>query len=168
MSCCEQLATDVVNQLRDSDLYITTVESCTGGMLSSWITNISGASAVIKGARVTYSNEEKIALGVPEDIIAQYTVYSEETAVAMAQAGMAAAVRADVSVGITGSISRVDPNNENSTPGEVYIAVVGLDDIKSQKFIFEDAGERWEVKERAVEAALNMVKELLSCRVASC
>lgn len=69
------LASQVVNKLRQDGLFITTVESCTGGGLANAITNISGASEVIKGAFVTYSNEQKIALGVPQEIIDKYTVY---------------------------------------------------------------------------------------------
>lgn len=156
-----ELSAKVVQVLREKDLFITTVESCTGGGLAYFITNISGASEVMKGARVTYSNEEKVALGVPADVIDRYTVYSVETAVAMAEAGIRVAVRADIGVGITGSISRVDPDNPNSQPGEVYIAVKFGEKIFSRKFVFADEGERWEVKERAIYEALLMVLAVL-------
>ncbi len=156
-----ELAAQVVRILRERNLFITTVESCTGGGLAYFITNISGASEVMKGARVTYSNEEKVATGVPAEIIEKHTVYSLEVAEAMAEAGIRAAVRADIGVGITGSISRVDPANPNSQPGEVYIAVKFGEKIISRKFVFADEGERWEVKERAIAEALRMVLEVL-------
>lgn len=150
------LATQVVSQLRQNKLFITTVESCTGGGLANAITNISGASEVIKGAFVTYSNEQKIALGVPREIINEYTVYSLQTAMAMAQTGLQTAVSADIAVGITGSISRADPNNPNSVPGVIYVAVKYGDRINAQVFNFTE-GERWEIKDKAVGEALKMV-----------
>lgn len=155
-----ELAAEVVNRLRQGKLFITTVESCTGGGLANAITNISGASEVIKGAFVTYSNEQKIALGVPREIIDEHTVYSLQTAEAMAQIGLAAAVSADVSVGITGSISRADPNNPNSLPGIIYVAVKYKDRTNSQVFNFTE-GERWEIKEKAIGEALKMVLSIL-------
>lgn len=156
-----ELAGQVVNRLRQKKLFITTVESCTGGALANAITNISGASDVIKGAFVTYSNEQKVALGVPQEIIDRYTVYSIQTAEAMAQVGLKAAVSADVAVGITGSISRVDPNNPNSVPGIIYVAVRFHDHKSSQTFNFME-GERWEIKEKAVGEALKIVLSILN------
>ncbi len=79
----------------------------------------------------------------------------------MASAGLKAAVRAEVAVGITGSISRVDPANPNSNPGEVYIAVKFNDKVISKKFVFIDKAERWEVKNRAITEALKMVLEIV-------
>ena len=161
----EVQATEVVTTLQQKGLYITTVESCTGGGLANWITNISGSSEVMQGANVTYSNQAKIALGVPEAVIDEFTVYSLQTAQAMAVAGLQVPFKADISVGITGSISRVDPANPNSTPGEVYIAVAakGHEQLKqAKKFIFADQGERWEVKDRAIGEALTMVLALLA------
>jgi len=151
----------LVETLTKRKLFITTVESCTGGGMANSITNVSGASGVMLGARVTYSTEEKIALGISQELIEEHTVYSSETAVAMAEAGIKTAVRADIAVGITGSITRVDPANPGSKPGEVYIAVVFKDKLLSEKFIFADDGERWEIKERAIMEALKMVFEIL-------
>ena len=67
-------------------LTITTMESATAGQIASLITDTEGSSAVIKGAFVTYCNEAKILQGVPEETIQTYTVYSEQTAAAMAEA----------------------------------------------------------------------------------
>ncbi|MEX2007397.1 MAG: CinA family protein [Candidatus Levyibacteriota bacterium] len=150
------LATQVVHRLRRDNLFITTVESCTGGGLANAITNISGASEVIKGAFVTYSNEQKVALGVPPEIIDEHGVYSLQTAEAMARIGLQRAVSADVAVGITGSISRADPNNPNSVPGVIYVATVFGDKVDAQVFNFME-GERWEIKDKAVGEALKMV-----------
>ncbi|MEK7091818.1 MAG: CinA family protein [Patescibacteria group bacterium] len=155
------LAGETVRKLRTKNLFITSVESCTGGGFANALTNITGASEVLMGAFICYSNEQKVALGVPDEVIDRFTVYSVETAIAMAEAGMRSAVHADIAVGITGSISRVDPANPNSQPGIVYIAVKNSDKTISQKFVFSDEGERWEVKERAITEAMKMVLEIL-------
>ncbi len=154
------LGTQVVGRLRQDNLFITTVESCTGGGLANAITNISGASEVIKGAFVTYSNEQKIALGVPAEVIDVHGVYSLQTAEAMARVGLQRAVSADIAVGITGSISRADPNNPNSVPGIIYVAVVFGDRTAAQVLSFTE-GERWEIKDRAIGEALGMVLSVL-------
>src|SRR5262245_43291953 len=101
------LAKKVITTLKKSRLFITTVESCTGGGLVYYLTNISGASDVLRDSFVTYSNEAKLALGVPKCIINKYSVYSAETAKAMAEAGLRKSTKADVCVAITGSISRL-------------------------------------------------------------
>ena len=76
----------------------------------------------MKGALVTYSNEAKEICGVSADIIGTYGVYSPQTAQAMAET-----VRdyfdTDISVGVTGSLGRVDPSNADSVPGQVYFAI---------------------------------------------
>ena len=101
---------------------VTTMESCTSGLIASLITYTEGASAILKGAFVTYSNEAKIRQGVPEEVIRQYGVYSGETAAAMAEA-CRNAYDADIGIGVTGSYGNVDPNNADSVPGEVFFAI---------------------------------------------
>lgn len=154
-------AQSIITLLRAKDLYITTVESCSGGALANAITNVPGSGDVIKDSFITYSNEAKIALGVPEELIEKYTVYSLEVAVAMARAGLKHSVRADVAVGITGSLTRVDPENKNSVPGEVYVAIVTKDAEVRLPLVIPDK-DRVYAKLRIVEQALGAVIELLS------
>lgn len=102
---------------------ITTMESCTSGQIASLITDTEGSSSIIKGAFVTYSNEVKVMMGVPAEIIDTYTVYSEETARAMAET-CRAKLGADIGIGVTGSMGNIDPANaEASVPGQVYFAI---------------------------------------------
>ena len=109
--------------LIQKNLTITTMESATSGQIASLITDTEGSSAVIKGAFVTYSNEAKIKQGVPEDIINTYTVYSRETAKAMAES-CRKAYGANIGIGVTGTMGNVDPANEKvSVPGQVYFAI---------------------------------------------
>ena len=70
--------------LIEKKMTITTMESATSGQIASLITDTEGSSAVLKGAFVTYCNEAKIMQGVPAEIIDKYTVYSTQTAEAMA------------------------------------------------------------------------------------
>lgn len=108
--------------LIEKGLTITTMESATGGQLASLITDTEGSSAVIKGAFVTYCNEAKIMQGVPASVIETYSVYSVETASAMAQA-CRKTYGADIGIGVTGTMGNTDPANRNaSEPGEVYFA----------------------------------------------
>ena len=103
-------------------LTITTMESCTCGQIASLITDTEGASAVLKGACITYSNEAKILEGVPASVIGQYGVYSAETAKAMASA-CRSMFHADIGIGITGTFGNADPANADSRPGCIYYAV---------------------------------------------
>jgi len=156
------LASQVVQELKRKNLFITTVESCTGGGLSSAITNIPGASEVMKESFVTYSNEAKIKLGVPAVIIDDYSVYSIEAARAMAEAGLQSAVRANIAVAITGSISREDPNNPNSQPGVIYVAVKNNKMTYSQKFILSNNTEkRWIIKNMAIVNSLKLIIDFI-------
>ena len=117
--------------LIDKGLTITTMESCTGGQIASLITDTEGSSAVIKGAFVTYCNEAKIMQGVPADVINKYSVYSEETAVYMANACREQYL-ADIGIGVTGTMGNVDPNNiQSSNPGKVYFAISYKDTVVS-------------------------------------
>ncbi len=118
-------------KLIENGFTISTMESATAGQISSLITDTEGASAVLKGAFVTYSNEAKIMQGVPEDIIEKYSVYSEETAQAMAQACQNT-YQSYIGIGVTGTMGNVDPENKkNSVPGEVYFAICAGEEIYS-------------------------------------
>lgn len=78
--------------LIERGMTISTMESATSGQIVSLITDTEGSSAVLKGAFVTYCNEAKIMQGVPAEILDKYTVYSKETAEAMAK-GLCESVR---------------------------------------------------------------------------
>lgn len=113
---------EVVKALIKKNLKITTMESCTGGLLISSITDIEGASNITDGGFVTYSNKQKISIGVPAETIETYGVYSKETALKMAEV-CKAKMKCDIGVGITGTLSNVDINNSDSKQGEVYFAI---------------------------------------------
>ncbi|MBQ2795558.1 MAG: CinA family protein [Oscillospiraceae bacterium] len=112
---------EITKKLIEKGKTITTMESCTSGQIASLITDTEGASAVIKGAFVTYSNEGKIMQGVPAETIDKFGVYSKETAAEMAKA-CRKAYKADIGIGITGTFGNADPDNADSVPGRVFFA----------------------------------------------
>ncbi len=112
----------LVKKLTKDKKTIATMESCTGGGLAYEITNISGASEILKKSYITYCNEAKIELGVPKEVIEKYTVYSAETAVEMAKAVKNLA-SSNIGVGITGQLGRIDPNNPTDELNNVWYAI---------------------------------------------
>lgn len=112
----------LTSYLIEKGITIATMESATSGQLASLITDTEGASAIFKGAYITYSNEIKIKHGVPAETIEEYGVYSNETSNAMALAAKRA-FDTDIAVGITGTMGNVDPANKDSVPGEIYFSI---------------------------------------------
>ena len=113
------------------NMSITTMESATAGQIASLITDTEGASAIFKGASITYSNETKIMQGVSAEVIHKYTVYSKETAEAMATA-CANMYGADIGIGVTGTMGNTDPDNADaSVPGQVYFAISMKGSVRS-------------------------------------
>ncbi len=111
----------ITTALIERGISAATMESCTSGSLASFLTDTEGSSAVIRGGFVTYCNDAKIRAGVPAETIAEYGVYSEQTALAMARA-CRANLDADIGIGITGTFGNADPANADSTPGKVCFA----------------------------------------------
>ena len=100
----------IINSLIDRQITISTMESCTSGMIASMITDTSGASAVFPGGFVTYLNETKVFAGVDEKIIKEYGVYSGECAKAMAET-VREKLNTDIGIGITGTTGNLDPKS---------------------------------------------------------
>lgn len=75
----------VIKKLIGTQTTVSTMESCTSGLIASMITDTEGASAIYPGGYITYLNETKVLAGVDADVIRQYGVYSAECAAAMAR-----------------------------------------------------------------------------------
>ena len=118
---------EIVEKLASKNLTIATMESCTGGGIANEITNISGASSVLKESYVTYSNEAKVKCGVSYGVIARNTVYSDATAREMARA-VKKLSGADIAIGVTGQLGRIDPNNPVDKLNHVWYAILVQDD----------------------------------------
>lgn len=149
----------LTQQLIEKKMTITSMESCTSGQIISMITDTEGASAVVKGAYVTYSNEAKVQLGVPQEILDTYSVYSKETAQAMAST-CRNAFQADIGLGITGTFGNVDPaNSDASEVGCVYFAIDWNGHVTAYERKLEVQDSRYEYK---LAIAQEIVEELLA------
>ncbi len=113
---------EIIQILTQKAQTISTMESCTGGAIVNAITNIEGASEVLKFSAVTYSNDYKIKMGVDANIINQYTVYSQQTAKAMAKT-ISDYTNSDYGLGITGKLNRRDRYNQHGRDNEVFISI---------------------------------------------
>ena len=140
---------------------ISTMESCTGGGIANAITNIEGASEILKFSAVTYSNEFKIKMGVDEKIIEKYTVYSIETANEMSK-NIAIFTNSNYGVGITGQLNRYDPYNKTNENNIVYISIY---DKESNSFINKkikvSEKSRRDNKEIIINEVIDILKKLL-------
>lgn len=152
----------ITKKLIEKKITITTMESATSGQIASLITDTEGASAIMKGAFITYSNEAKIKMGVPAGTIEDYGVYSRETALAMAHA-CKEAYQADIGIGITGSFGNVDPANADSVPGSVYYAIVTKDHVTVSHERLAPCDSRLAYKLKMAQIiGLELMKELKS------
>lgn len=140
-------------------LRIAVAESCTGGLITSRLTDIAGSSAYVDRSIVSYSNEAKTdLLGVPAELIAGHGAVSEPVARAMAD-GIRLRSGVDVGVGVTG-IAGPGGGSAEKPVGTVAIATVTHEDSRSRVFRFH--GEREQVKFQASQAALDMVRRMLA------
>ena len=120
---------EIVDRLISINKTISTMESCTGGGVVNAITNIAGASEVLKFSAVTYSNEYKIKMGVSSQVIDKYSVYSMETAREMSK-NISIFSNSNYGIGITGKLNRVDKNNLYGLDNKVYISFYDRDNDK--------------------------------------
>jgi len=133
------------------------MESLTGGLLASTITDVSDSPNYFVGGLVAYSTELKAQMGVPREILKQYGAVSKETAIAMAHA-IRERLGTDFGLGITGVVG---PDTQEGKPvGTAYIAVAGPEGMVTS------SGPGWRAnrsdnKRLSVLAALNLLRRLL-------
>lgn len=140
---------------------IATAESCTGGLIASRITDVSGSSSYFEQGFITYSNEAKMAiLGVSKDIVATEGgpgAVSEACARAMAE-GVREAAGSEVGLSVTGIAGPTGGTPEKPV-GTVYMAVATPSGATCRHYLFE--GSRLEVKAQTAQTALEMAREAL-------
>ena len=136
-------------------------ESCTGGLLSSNITAISGSSKVFKGSIISYSNELKQSLlNIPEHLIKKYGAVSKEVAQDMA-INAKEELNSDWSIAISG-IAGPSGGNKDKPVGLVYISIAGPNDhITNIKRIFSSNRNRIEIQRLSVNVCLNSLRLIL-------
>jgi PncC family amidohydrolase len=134
-------------------LTLAAMESCTGGLLASLITDVPGSSATFRGGIVSYATDVKAEVGVPRDILDAHGAVSVETARAMAQAARER-IGAAVGIGITGVAG---PDEQEGKPvGTVHIAVAADWGARDTTQLFR--GGRAAIKSRAAYTALNLAR----------
>ena len=140
---------------------ISTMESCTGGMVANEITNIPGASEVFQLGIVSYSNHMKEKYGMDSKIIDQYTVYSMEVAKEMARLATING-ESDYGVGITGTLNRQDPNNPTDKMNMVYFAIYDKEeDTYIEQTMSVSSFDRVENKKMIMRLLVMRLKTLL-------
>lgn len=148
---------ELVEKLLDLGKTISTMESCTGGGVANAITNIAGASEVLKFSAVTYSNEFKIKMGVSSEIIDKYSVYSMETAEEMSK-NISAFTNSDFGVGITGKLNSSDSSNPE---GENDIVFVSIYDKEKDKYYNTTIKVLVQSREKNKELIITKINELI-------
>jgi competence/damage-inducible protein CinA-like protein len=149
------LAAVVLDACRARGMRIAVGESCTGGLLGERITRIPGSSDVFVGGVIAYTNEVKMALlDVPPAELEAHGAVSEEVARAMAS-GARGLNGAGVGIGITG-IAGPDGGTPEKPVGTVWIAVDVDGEVRAA--LMHSWGDRQEVRQRAAQAALNLVR----------
>lgn len=153
-----QLSIKVGNRLREEQLMLTTAESCTGGLVATAMTDISGSSEWFERGFVTYSNQAKTEMiGVPAELIEKHGAVSEPVARAMAEGALLNS-RAQLSLSITG-VAGPGGGSPDKPVGMVCFGwsnrVTTLVETKQFK------GDRTQVRNQAAQYALRGVLELL-------
>jgi len=137
---------------------IAVAESCTGGLIGTRFTNISGSSKYFERGVVTYSNEAKIELlNVPGEIIENHGAVSEQVAILMAE-GVRRVAKTDYGLSVTG-IAGPAGGTPQKPVGLVFIGFSHENDSFAQRFLFGE--DRNSNRERAAQAALNLVRLFL-------
>jgi len=147
------------NQLKENNQTITSAESCTGGLISSMITEISGSSSIFKGSVITYSNEIKEQeLNVKKETMIKYGVVSCEVVEEMLN-GALKKFNADFAMAVSG-VAGPTGGTKNKPVGTV---VIGVKDKKGMKeiSIYRFKGDRKEIQNQAAKTALKKNFEIL-------
>lgn len=144
--------------LRKHNLTLAVAESCTGGLIANRLTDIPGSSDYFDRGFITYSIRAKHELlDVPMTIIEKFGVVSSQTAFAMAE-GARKKGKTDLGMGVTGIAGPTGGTSEKPV-GLVYIAVAYDRGNICKEFNFK--GSRKEIKEKASDEALKLIKEYL-------
>jgi PncC family amidohydrolase len=148
-----ELAQKIKNNVKPN-ITISTAESCTGGMVSAYLTYIPGSSEYFAGGIVSYSNNVKMRLlSVKKDTLEKFGAVSEETAGEMAT-GCKNITRSDIAVSITG-IAGPGGGTENKPVGTVCFAIATTAGVETITRHFN--GTRAEIRESSCLVALELI-----------
>ena len=154
----EAIELRVGNALRDSRFTLVTAESCTGALVASRITDVSGSSAYFMGGVVAYSYEAKAALlGVSWDTLNGKGAVSQETVLEMAR-GARKVFSVDIAVSVSG-IAGPGGGTDEKPVGTTWIGLVAPDGEWARHFVWD--GDRVQNKHYSSEAALQFILDYL-------
>ena len=151
-----KIEAEVGKVLNKRQITLAVAESCTGGLISNRITDVSGSSKYFKMGVVAYSNKVKEnILWIPGSLIRKYGAVSRQVAIEMAQ-GVRAIANTDIGIGVTG-IAGPTGGTRSKPVGLVYIAFVTGKKQIVKKFRFK--GSRQDIKFQASQASLELVTQ---------
>ena len=149
----------VVRLLKKKKLKISFAESCTGGLLSSAITSVSGSSKVFNLGIVAYSNQSKTkALRIPKNIIKKYGSVSEQVCLAMVK-NVSKISKTNMSVSITG-IAGPSGGSMRKPVGLVYVGIKKGNRVEVKKYLFKNKSRSY-IQRAAVNKSLGLILSFL-------
>ena len=153
------LSRNIIKKLSKKKLRISFAESCTGGLLSSAITSVSGSSKVFNLGLVTYSNQSKIkVLKVSKKIIRKYGAASEQVCKAMAK-NVSKIGKTNMSVSVTG-IAGPNGGTRKKPVGLVYVGIKKDNKISIKKYLFKNKGRSY-IQKSTVNKCLGLILSAL-------
>ena len=145
----------IIQKLIKKKIKISFAESCTGGMLSSSITSVSGSSKVFNFGLVTYSNESKIkVLKVPKKMIRKYGAGSEQICKIMVK-NISKISKTNISISVTG-IAGPSGGTRKKPVGLVYVGIKKGNIINIKKYLFKNKGRSY-IQRAAVNKCLELI-----------
>jgi len=155
----KNLANNLVNKLIKKKLKVSFAESCTGGLLSSSITSISGSSKVFNLGLITYSNKAKTGiLKVPKKIINRYGAVSKECCLSMVK-NLSKISKANISVSVTG-VAGPNGGTKLKPVGLVYIGIKKGNKIIIKEKLFKNKN-RIAIQKATVSTSLNIIDKII-------
>jgi len=149
----------IINLLKKKKLKISFAESCTGGLLSSAITSVSGSSKVFTLGLVAYSNQSKTkVLKVPKNIIRKYGSVSEPVCLAMVK-NLSKISKTNISVSISG-IAGPSGGTKIKPVGLVYVGIKKGNRAEVKKYLFKNKGRSY-IQKAAVNKSLGLILSFL-------
>ena len=155
----KKLSQKIVELLKRKRLKLSVVESCTGGMLSSALTSVSGSSKIFTLGLVTYSNQSKNRiLKVPKQIIRKHGAVSMQCCLSMIN-NLSKISKSNIAVSITG-IAGPSGGSKQKPVGLVYVGIKKGNKIKIHKYLFKNKGRSY-IQKAAVRKSLGLVLNIL-------
>ena len=151
----KNLSKNIVNKLKRKKLKISFAESCTGGLLSSAITSVSGSSKIFNIGLICYSNSSKInLLKVPKKMIMKYGAVSEQVCKVMAK-NASKIGKTNMTISVTG-IAGPKGGTRKKPVGLVYLGIKKGNKINIKKYLFKNKGRSF-IQRMAVNKALRLI-----------